>query len=220
MSIQPATMQDLTDPTTAQIAAEDWLIQALAAHGPLVIFAICLASCVALPVPASVALISAGAIAAASDLTLWQLAVAGIAGALIGDQIAYFIGRAGRGPLVRWLDARPKRREARLRAEAWTARHGGPGVLFSRWPISPLGPYVNFATGAAGYPWSRFTAWGAPGEVVWVGINLAAGYTFADPILLVAMVVHEGAGLLLSLAALILVLWGVRRFVRRDHPAE
>lgn len=218
MSIIPAPPPDLPDPTMIDIAGEDWLIQALAAHGPVVIFAVCLASCVALPVPASVILISAGAISAASGLPLWQLALAGILGAIAGDQIAYAIGRAGRGPLIRWVDAKPKRRAGRLRAEGWIARRGGPGVLFSRWPVSPLGPYVNFAAGAAGYNWARFTAWASVGEVIWVLVNLAAGYTFADPILFAAMVVHEATGLLLSAGALVLILWAIRRVAKRDHP--
>ncbi|MWB78862.1 DedA family protein [Pseudooceanicola sp. 216_PA32_1] len=200
---------------------EAWLPMALAAHGPSLMFLLCGLSCLALPVPASLAMLIAGAIAATGDAELWQLAVASFLGAITGDQIAYFVGRAGRGPLIRWLDRAPKRRDARLRAEDWTRRRGGPGVLLSRWPISPLGPYVNFAAGAAGLGWSRFAAWGIPGEAVWVGINLGLGYLFADQIAHVAMLAHEVAGLVILMLALIgLGIWRARRRAGQLRDSE
>ncbi|WP_375690575.1 DedA family protein [Pseudooceanicola sp. LIPI14-2-Ac024] len=217
----PATPRPaLPDPTVADPPPEEWLLEALTLHGPVVLFVVCMASCLALPVPASLALITSGAIAAAGGLPLWQVALAGLAGALIGDQLAYLVGRAGRAPLVRWIDRREARQKARARAEAWIARHGGPGVLLSRWPVSPLGPYVNFAAGAAAFSWPRFTAWGAAGEVIWIGMNIGAGYVFADPVIWIAMAAQEAISLVLALAVLLALGWGLRRLLRRNSPAE
>ena len=196
--------------------AELWVIDLLGQFGPSVLFVICMASCLALPVPASLVIISAAALAASGDMALWHIALACVLGAVTGDVLAYVIGRAGRGPLVRWLDARPKRRAAREKAESWVDRHGGPGILLSRWPLSPLGPYVNYAAGAIGYRWARFVAWSAGGEFVWVGVNLTLGYVFADQIAGVAMVLHEATGVILSLLALALILWALHRYSRRE----
>jgi len=202
---------------TLERAAEfdTWLPEALALQGPPLLFVLCLASCLALPVPASIAMLAAGAIAAEGGLSLHWLALAAFLGAITGDQIAYFIGRAGRGPLIRWIDRNPKRREARQKAEAWTERRAGPGVLLSRWPISPLGPYVNFAAGASNLTWRKFTAWGAPGEAVWVSVNLGFGYFFAGEINRLWMIGHETVVVVLALLALAaLLIWRWRRAKR------
>lgn len=204
--------------TAAELEA--WLPAALAMHGPPLMFVICMLSCLALPVPASVAMLAAGTLAAEGGMSLWSIALACWAGAVVGDQIAFAIGRAGRGPLVRWLDRAPKRHAARLRAEDWTRRRGGPGVLLSRWPVSPLGPYVNFAAGAAGFHWSRFLAWDIPGEAIWVAVNLGAGYLFADQITAVYMVAHEAAGLLLLAAAILGIAFWRRRVLERRAEDE
>ncbi len=199
------------DPEAIVAPAETWLIDALASYGAPVMFVLCFASCLALPVPASLAMITAGTIAAAGDLSLWQVGLASLAGALAGDQVAYAIGRAGRGPLTRWNDANAKRRDARLRAEDWLRKRGGPGVLLSRWPISPLGPYVNFAAGAAAFGWRRFTLWDVPGEVIWVLVNTGLGYFLSGQITAMALLAQELAELILAGLALLAVIVFLRR---------
>ncbi len=205
------------EPRIPDLPAGAWLTDMLASYGPGAMFLLCLASCVALPVPASVAMLSAGAIVATGGAAtpLIPLAVACLLGAWIGDQIAFGIGRAGRGPLVRWLDQSSARRASRLRAQEWLGRRGGPGVFLSRWPASPLGPYVNFAAGAAGMGWSRFTAWAASGEVLWVAVNLGAGFILADQVNAVAMILAEATEIVLALIVLAGMLLGLRRYLRR-----
>lgn len=216
-------MTDRPDPIAAargariETEAQDWLLAAMADHGAWVLFVICLASCLALPVPASLAMISAGAIAAAGEMTLGTIALACLAGAIVGDQLAFLIGRAGRGPLIRWVDAKPARKEARLRAEAWIDTHGGPGVLISRWPVSPLGPYVNFAAGAAAYRWPRFLGWSAGGECLWVGVNLGLGYVFADQITGVALMLQEATGIVLAVICVAAIIWALRHMKNRTR---
>lgn len=220
MSVDPVPHIHAPDTATPKVPADDWILNALYDHGPLVMFVVCMASCVALPVPASLAMISAGAAAAAGGLDLWQIMVASLAGALVGDQIAYAAGYAGRGPLVRWLDARPNRRAARLKAEDWLRHRGGPGVFLSRWPVSPVGPYVNFAAGAADYGWLHFTLWGAPGEVVWVGVNTMTGYFLSGEITAVAMIMQEATGLILAITSVLLISYLLRRGVRARRAAR
>ena len=194
--------------------AEAWFLDLMTHYGAGALFVVCLASCLALPVPASLVMISAAALAATGEMALWQVAAACFAGAIVGDVIAYSIGKAGRGPLVRWLDSKPASREGRLKAEAWVHDRGGPGILFSRWPASPLGPYVNYAAGAIGYGRKRFMAWTAAGEALWVSVNVSLGYFFSQHIKGIMMVVHEAAGIILSLLALILLVWALRRYTR------
>jgi membrane-associated protein len=55
-------------------------------------------------------------------------------------------------------------------------------VFFSRWLVSPLGPYVNLIAGSTRYGWGRFTAAAIAGETVWAGLYVGTGYSFAGDI--------------------------------------
>ena len=52
-------------------------------------------SCLALPIPSSLIMLSAGGFGAAGDLVLWKAGAAALAGAVAGDQIGYRIGQLG-----------------------------------------------------------------------------------------------------------------------------
>lgn len=158
----------------------DALFTVVANYGSTAVFAVTFLSCLAMPVPASLMMLTGGAFAASGDLVLTSVVVAAYAGAVAGDQTGYLIGRSCAGPLERWAAARRSRAfllgRARASIEAW----GGAGVFLSRWLVSPLGPYVNFASGAGRMHWIRFSVWGAAGEVVWVGLYVGLGYAFAE----------------------------------------
>ena len=76
---------------------------------------------------------------------------------------------------------------------------GGLGVFFSTWLVAPLGPWVNFAAGATGLPWRRFTIWDVLGETVWVTIYIGLGFSFASQIETVADILGNTVGLLAAL---------------------
>lgn len=138
-----------------------------------------LLACLALPIPASLVMLAAGAFAAAGDLDALPLWIGAMAGALMGDQLGYWIGR-GVGPrlLVRLSQ---RRRSAALlrRAVAWLEHRRLPAIFLSRWLASPLSPYMNFAAGAARINWLGFTLPAAAGASVWVSIYIGLGYSFS-----------------------------------------
>ena len=178
----------------------DWIFQTLAAHGVPLLALATLLSCLALPVPSSLMMLAAGAFAASGDLALTGAALAALAGALLGDQLGFALGRSGQSRLDRLIAAHPKRAAILARATALLRRRGGAGVFLSRWLFSPLGPYVNFAAGAAGLGWVRFTAWAAAGETIWVSLYTGLGYAFADNLAAVAEFASDISGLLAGLA--------------------
>ncbi|MFT6223897.1 MAG: membrane protein DedA with SNARE-associated domain [Paracoccaceae bacterium] len=155
------------------------LLQSIADFGPVLLFVITFLSCLALPVPSSLVMLTGGGFVAAGDLPLWSTFGAAFAGAVLGDQIGFAIGRLGGGRLQTWLGATPPRARLREQAQALILRWGGVGVFLSRWLFSPLGPYLNFAAGASVMQWHRFTVWGVAGEAVWVSLYLGLGYMFA-----------------------------------------
>lgn len=153
-----------------------WLLALVPTYGPWLLAAVTFASCLAVPVPASILMMAAGGFAAAGDLALATAAGAALAGAIAGDQAGYILGRRGGSAMLARLGDRapPVARAADL-----LARRGGLAVFLSRWLVSALGPYVNLVAGASGLPWPRFTLWGVAGEGVWVALYVGLGFHFA-----------------------------------------
>jgi len=157
----------------------DQVLAWLSIYGVPVLFAVIMIASAGVPFPITFMLIAAGSFVELGELSLWWVIVAGISGAVIGDQIGYGIGRWGSGAAVRfatWISSEEKWRQAEAAARKW----GGPGIFFSRWLITPLGPLINFASGIAEYSWPRFLLWDIAGETIWVVLYVLLGKLFSD----------------------------------------
>jgi len=186
----------------------DLLLSLVVDYGAALLFAVTFLSCLAIPMPSSLMMLAGGGFVASGDLALATAAGAAFLGAVTGDQTGFLIGRRAGLWLERKMTAQPKRAALHGKAIELTNRYGGPGVFLSRWLISPLGPYVNFAGGATGLNWARFTVWGAMGEAVWVIVYVGLGYTFADRIVELADILGNASGFLAAGAVTIgLGLW-------------
>jgi membrane protein DedA with SNARE-associated domain len=139
-------------------------------------------ACLALPIPASLVMLAAGAFAAAGDLNALPLWIGALAGATLGDQGGYWLGRLFGPRLLNRLSRNPRGAVMVDRAAASLAERRLPAIFLSRWLVSPLGPYVNFAAGAARINWLGFTLPALAGECVWVSIYIGLGYSFSADI--------------------------------------
>ena len=157
----------------------DWLLALVPQYGLWLLAATTFLSCLALPFPASILMLTAGGFAAAGDLVLWQAVLAAAMGAVAGDQLGFWAGRGLGARVLARLRADPGRDRLLAKADALMDRRGLVAVFLSRWLVSPLGPYVNLVAGSTGYGWPRFTAAGVVGEVVWAGLYVGFGYGFA-----------------------------------------
>jgi membrane-associated protein len=153
----------------------DWLLALVPTYGLYLLATCTFASCLALPIPASMLMLAAGGFVAAGDLSLYGSGLAALSGAVAGDQVGYLAGRKGGAGL---MDKLGKRAAPLAKATEMLATRGGIAVFLSRWLVSALGPYVNLAAGAAGLAWVRFALWGILGECVWVGLYIGLGYNF------------------------------------------
>lgn len=150
--------------------------------GALLIALVNFLACLALPLPASMFMLAAGAFAAAGDLAVLPLWIGAISGAILGDQCGFWLGR-GFGPHV-LARLRRRRRTAALvnRAVAWLDQRRLPAIFLSRWLVSALCPYVNFAAGAARITWVGFSLPALAGTCIWVSIYIGLGYSFSSHI--------------------------------------
>lgn len=185
-------------------------------YGVYVIFASAFLSCLALPIPTSLMMLSGGAFVATEDLVLWHVIAAAYCGAVIGDQTGYLIGRYGGAPLIEKVARSPARAATLTRARSIVDRSGGLGVFFSTWLTAPLGPWVNFIAGATGLSWMRFTFWDMLGETIWVSLYVGLGFVFASQIGAVAEVMANVIGLIVAATvAIATVLW-IRNSMRQQ----
>lgn len=160
----------------------EWLLALVPQYGLWLLAATTFCSCLALPFPASILMMTAGGFVAAGDLVLWQTFGAAAAGGIAGDQAGYWAGRKFGSPLLTRLRRDPNRDKLLGKAVALMETRGVIAVFLSRWLFSPLGPWVNLTAGSTGYNWAQFTASGIAGEAVWAGLYVGMGYGFAGNI--------------------------------------
>lgn len=201
----------------------DTFLVLLSEYGLLALFFTTMLSCLAIPIPASIVMVTAGAYAIIGDWSFLGAVSAALAGAVVGDQLGYFIGRFGARHLLPKGVGFGHRARLLSKARMLTYRYGAKGIFLSRWLFSPLGPYVNFMAGGAHFAWLRFSAWSVLGEICWVCIYVGLGFTFAQQLNLVLDLVIAASGALLWLAVTLLLggflIWRVRRLMalRRAH---
>jgi membrane protein DedA with SNARE-associated domain len=186
------------------------LIGLVASYGAVVIFAAAFLSCLALPIPTSLMMLTGGAFVASGDLSLGPVLGAAFAGAVSGDQAGYMLGRFGGASLVDRLTRSPARRSVLARARALIDRRGSIGVFLSTWAVAPLGPWVNFIAGTTGFSWARFTLWDVLGEAVWVVLYVGLGYGLSTQVAVVANVMGNVMGLLAALLVAAGVIFWIR----------
>ncbi len=127
------------------------------------------------PIPGETALITAAVLASQGKLTIELVIVLAAAGAIVGDNIGYVIGRKG----GRWILERPGRlRRQRLNVlrtgEPFFERHGPKAVFFGRFVLG-LRVWASWLAGATRMHWRSFVVWNALGGILWAtGIGLAA----------------------------------------------
>ena len=150
-------------------AAQWWII-------PLVSL-FCLIDGFFLFLPSETAIVALASLAASSgEPNIWLLIIGTSIGAMIGDNIAYFMGRKLGTTRFRWM-----RRPRGARAFAWAGKElekRGPILIFTARYI-PVGRIaVNFTAGATYFPWRRFVIIDSIAVVTWAGYSVAVG-TFA-----------------------------------------
>lgn len=186
----------------------EWLLALVPQYGLWLLAVATFLSCLALPFPASILMLTAGGFAAAGDLILWQALLAAAGGGIAGDQLGYWSGREFGASFVARLRKDPSRDRLLAKADAFMNRRGLLAIFLSRWLVSPLGPWVNLVAGSSGYGWARFTLVAAIGEVVWAGLYVGTGFGFAGNVEAASKALGSALGMIGGAgAALVLGYW-------------
>jgi membrane-associated protein len=196
------------------VTINDQLLAALGLYGLPALFIVVLITSVGVPLPSTFALIAAGAFVQLGDMNFGWVIGLGIAGALLGDQIGYAIGRWGGRPLAYRLSARIRGQKQLQRAEETARKWGAAGIFFSRWLITPLSPWLNIVSGITSYPYIRFLIVDIPGEIIWVVLYVLVGEIFSDRVQAVTMMLGNLSWALLGAVAAALFGWRLFRSLR------
>jgi membrane-associated protein len=191
----------------------DQVLALLPLYGAIALFGILIVSCAGFPGPASLLLLVVGSFVAQGEMTLWQVLVAGIAGAVIGDQIGFLAGRVG-GRMLLGRITKIVGHTGIKRAEAFTMRWGGAAIFFSRWLVNPLGPWINLSSGIADYPWIRFILWDVLGEVFWVVLLITLGEIFSDRVQSLTEVLGHLTWFIVGATAVAILAWKLFKHFR------
>jgi membrane protein DedA with SNARE-associated domain len=199
------------------VTINDQLLAALALYGLPVLFGVALMASLWVPVPATFLLIAAGSFVQQGDMNLWWVIALATAGAVLGDQIGYGIGRWGSQRLARHL-SRWANIERRLQSvEATAKKWGGPGIFFSRWLIIPLGPWLNLVCGISQYSYPHFLFWDVSGELIWSVVFVAVGALFSDRVQALTQLLGNSVWAAVGLIAAILFGWQLARYFRNTR---
>lgn len=192
----------------------DQLLADLLLYGVPLLFAVIAIASVGVPFPVSLTLVAAGSFAKQGEMRLLSVIVAGSLAAILGDQIGYCLSRWGGRPLIDRITRRLGGAEKIKKAEALSRKWGGPGIFFSRWLVTELGPWINLTSGIAAYPWRRFIIWDALGEVLWVVLYVMVGYIFSDRVQYIAEILGNLAWAILALIVTVILGWKLLRYMR------
>src|SRR5262249_59598400 len=131
----------------------DWLLDLFARYGYAVVFFGVFLENTGLPVPGETALLAGAALSHFGRLELHWVVVTAVAGAILGDNLGFFIGHHyGRGLIERYGSYIGLSRPRLEQFDRFFHRHGGRTRFIPRFITRPRGFRARLA-GASGLRW-------------------------------------------------------------------
>ena len=193
------------------------ILDLISSYGYLIVFFGVMAESTGVPLPGETILIAAGILAQRGRLDLGDAILFGILGAVVGDQIGYWVGREGGRPFIlrygRYVWITPERLG---RAEAFFARHGGKAVFLARF-FSGLRVFGALVAGMSRMRWVTFFSYNALGGATWATAAVLAGYFLGRSIGFLERWMGRASILLAGLLVSAIILYLAYRWVS-SHP--
>jgi membrane protein DedA with SNARE-associated domain/putative flippase GtrA len=197
----------------------DRVLSLISHYGYLVVLFGVMLESTGVPLPGETILIAAGIVAQRGHLDLGDAVAFGILGAVLGDQLGYWLGREGGRPFVlrwgRYVFITPERL---ARAEAFFERHGGKAVFLARF-FSGLRVFGALVAGISRMRWATFLIYNALGGALWATAVVLLGYFLGSSIGLVERWLGRVSILLIGLLVFVIVLYLTYRWVS-SHPEQ
>lgn len=196
----------------------DWLITYFRLYGIPVLGGTILLQSNGFPTGANFLVIAAGAFAYAGEFNVISLFLWVWIFNIVGDSVGYlFWNSYGAYLLEKRIFLERLLASPLIKATHYLEKYGQSSLLITRFPISGLGPPMNILSGLTGYNYSRFLMAIVPGEFLWTGFNLGMGYWFGDSWETVGLIMNRYLSWILSIAALILVIYVLFKQLRNHY---
>ncbi len=165
-----------------------------------------------LPLPGEVVLLTAGALAAQNDFSIYGVAVAAWIGTMIGGSSGYWIGRTGGMAFVRhygrWLGINERREK---KVHAYFDKHGAWTIIIARF-VAILRMLAGIVAGSVDMSFGLFSLCNAIGGLMWSVAFAALGYFFGENMHLLEHYLRRGTGVVvLGAVVAALAFWFYRK---------
>ena len=198
----------------------DYVLSTLGVYGLPVLFGTLFIGSIGLPLPSSLLLLVAGSFIEQGDMSLWPVLGLSAAGAILGDNIGYALGRWGgrrwRGRISHLIGGKERLKTT----EEWLKKREGMSVFLSRWLLTPLGPLVNLTSGLTGYSWPRFLVYDVIGEALWVTLYVFLGRFFSDRVQEMSEFLGDFTWMIVGLLIAALLGWKLFQHFRTPSEAQ
>lgn len=169
----------------------DWLIETVGQIGYPGIFLLMALESSFFPFPSEVVMIPAGYLAFQSEMNIYAVVAAGIAGSLAGALFNYYLAmHIGRPLLLRWGHYVLLSESTLERMENYFRVHG-PISTFNGRLIPGIRQYISLPAGLARMSVGRFCLYTALGAGIWVLILTLLGYLLGSQQELLAANLHR-----------------------------
>jgi membrane protein DedA with SNARE-associated domain len=188
----------------------EWLLDLFARYGYAVVFVGVLLENAGVPVPGETILLAGAALAQFGRLSFGWVVAAAVAGAILGDNFGFLIGRRGGRSLAVRYGPGLGLSESRLADFDRFFFLYGPRTVFIARFVTGLRVVGAILAGASGLRWSTFLFYNATGAIVWSIAVATAGYLLAYSWDTLERVIG-GVGLVALVLLVVAVMLGVRR---------
>lgn len=200
-----------------------WITHLVQSYGYYAVFTLIALESIGIPLPGESALITAALYAGTTHhLNVMVLAAVAAGGAVIGDNVGYWIGRTGGYRLAERYGRFVFLDRGKLKVGRYLfARHGVKVVFFGRF-IALLRTFAAFLAGVSKMRWPGFLVANAAGGVLWAGFYAFGAYALggaASTVGTTITYVGYGVASAVTIASVVVVRRSLRRLERQADEA-
>jgi membrane protein DedA with SNARE-associated domain len=174
-----------------------------------------------IPVPGETMLVAAAIYAGTTHhLQILLIIVAAAAGAILGDNLGFWVGREGGYRLLRRYGNVVHLDDGTLKLGQYLFRpHGGKVVFFGRF-VAVLRAWAAFLAGVNRMRWPHFLAYNAAGGILWAALYGTGAYLLGDQVHRLTGSVGKALAVLAVLAIIAAIVFLKRNEQRLEDEAE
>ena len=165
--------------------------------------------------PATLLLFMVGGLVGNGTLHWFPVLVSGLAGAVVGDALSYWLGCWAGPKVLRWRFVNRHRTQV-ARARLFFCRYGFLAVLIGRF-LGPVRSVIPTVAGAMGMPQARFQLANILSAAAWMPALLAPGYLAAISVDAAKHAQHSTVYSVIALSVIVVVAWVAIRQKRAVH---